>query len=154
MLEGVKPFDWLMLGIEAAVLLFVGYEVGVTISHQIGGVTRRRRLHGIAADLRGFLASGQIVRNKVPSWMNGYDQEWAESAQSWITAVEKYLTDRSPDRALVEFRHITLAQEQRQHMDVHGRIWHISGGMGDLYQQLTARLDNLHRVALRCEDYF
>jgi hypothetical protein len=154
MFEGVKPFDWLMLGIETAVLLFVGYEVGVTIFQQIGGVTRRRKLRCIAADLRGLLTSGEIVRKKVPSWLNVYDQAWAASVQLWITEVEKYLTDQSPDKALVEFRHITLTQGQRQHMDEHGRIWHISGAIGDSYQQLTARIDNLHRVALRCEDYF
>lgn len=158
MFEGVKPFDWLMLGIEAAVLLFVAYEVGVTITNQIRGGIYRRRLRRITADLRGFLSSGNMVRNKVPSWsdgLHGHTQPWAESAQLWITDVEKYLTDVSPDRGLVEFRHTPiLALEQRRHMDEHGRIWHISGGIGDIYQQLSIRLDNLHRITLRCEDYF
>jgi hypothetical protein len=156
MFEGVKPFDWLMLGIEAAVLLFVGYEVGVTITHQIKGVRYRRKLRGIAADLRGFLTSGNLIRQEVPSWLDGvhgHGIAWAESVQSWIANAEKYLAEQSPDRALVEFRHIAVfTQEQRRHMDEQGRT--ISGSLGVIYQQLTTRLDNLHQIALRCEDYF
>ena len=157
MTEPIRPFDWWMLAIEALVLLFVGYEVSVTIVHQIQGKIRSKRLREIEKSLRSFLSSGIAIKNKVSRWTttSTYDEEWVQSIKSWCIDVENYLDRQNSENAANEFRHVALlSQDQRQHLDDHGSIFHISGHMGDMFQLLSVRLENLHRIAQHCEDYF
>jgi hypothetical protein len=126
MSEGIRPFDWWMLGIEAAVMILVAYEVGVTIFQQITGAKRKKRLRGITSKLRGFITSGENALNSPDSW-----NARIASGRAWTADVETYLASQS-EKALEEFR------------------W----GTGPVSTELQVRLDNLHRISQNAENYF
>jgi hypothetical protein len=154
MFEGVKPFDWLMLIVEVLVLIFVGYEVGVTIANQIQRAKRQKKLREIEAILRSFVLSGEMVKRSVPGSPYDYSNEWVQSGKEWMKKVEEYL-GQSSDKALIEFRRMTIiSHEQRKHITADGQIFYIAGSMGDAFQLLCMRLENLHQIAHKVEDYF
>jgi len=116
-----------MLGIEAAVLILVGYGESVTLVQQVTGAKRKKRLRRITSELRGFVTSGEDARNR-PDNPNAR----ITSANAWIVEVERYLASRS-EKALLEFR------------------W---GSGRQVSMELQARLDNLHRISQNAENYF
>jgi hypothetical protein len=126
MSEGIRPFDWWMLGIEAAVLILVAYGELVTLVQQITGANRKKRLRRITSELRGFITSGEEAQNRG----DGFNARIA-SARAWIADVETYLASQS-QKAFEEFR------------------W----GSIPASTELQVRLDNLHRISQNAENYF
>jgi hypothetical protein len=126
MSEGIRPFDWWMLAVEAAVLVLVAYGELVTLVQQITGAKRKKRLRRITSELRGFITSGEEARNRLDSW-----NARIARARTWIADVEGYLKPRS-EKAFEEFR------------------W----GSGPVSTELQVRLDNLHRISQNAEHYF
>jgi hypothetical protein len=154
MTEEIRPFDWWMLVIEATVLLFVGYEVGLTIFHQVTGASRKKAIREIEARLRDFIASGEAIRDQAPEGAQAYNAEWVESVKTWIADTDSYVAAKS-GRAAVEFRRTpALDVRQRQRITRWGQISYLSGSMGDSLQLLNLKIENLYRIAQRCEDYF
>jgi len=127
MSEGIRPFDWWMLGIEAAVLILVAYGESVTLVQQITGAKRKKRLRRIRSELRGFITSGEKVQNGGPDSWNAR----IASQRAWIADVETYLASQS-EKALEEFRWVS----------------------GPVSTELQMRLDNLHRISQNEENYF
>ena len=126
MSEGIRPFDWWMLGIEAAALILLVYAALVTLFQQITGAKRKKRLRRITSELRGFITSGKEARDG-PGTLNAH----IESAKTWIAEVERYLASHS-EKACEEFG------------------W----GSGPVTMELQMRLDNLHRISQNPENYF
>ena len=125
MFEGIRPYDWWMLGINAVVLVLVTYQATVMVVQQITGLNRKKRLRTITGELRGFISSGKEAQNS-PDW-----NARIESTKAWIAHVEEYLAPQS-EKALEEFR------------------W----GSGPVSTELQVRLDNLHRISQNAENYF
>lgn len=143
------PFDRVL---EIGVFLLILYEI-VSPHTLIRRAIRRKRLRKVESSLRGSMTDGEAIRNRVPAWNGSYDAEWIKSADSWSAEVERYLVANS-EKATAEFRRIRLDQAQRQYVDQHGSIGLVSGGMGDAFQRLNARLENLHRIRQDVERYF
>lgn len=142
-----------MLVVEMLVLIFVGYEVGVTIKHQIQAHYRGKKICNITADLRGLIVQGEEVRRLVPTGPHGaYDPDWVGAVRSWTESVETYIGGLSA-KSLAEFRRIRLDDAHRLLISDFG--WQeITGSSAMEFQRLNARLDNLHRITQNCEDYF
>jgi len=152
MSEGIRPFDWWMLGIEAAVLLFVGYEVGVTIVEQL----HKRRIAKKVKALTDLLESGRYIQSSVPyQHREGSSDllEWAETAKTWWTNTEVAIAVLSP-RAATAFTHLlNFESADRCALDNSGRPYRLHGYEGDIYQSLQLRLANLQRIIEKPEVY-
>lgn len=143
------PFDRLL---EIGVFLLILYEI-ISPYTLIRRRIRRKRLCKIEGDLRGFITDGEAIRINASDWrQKTYDHRLKESAEEWTARVEDYLGQSK--RALAEFQRIHLEDAQRLHIDEFGGIARSSGASGDIVQLLGSRLENLHRIAQRCEDYF
>jgi hypothetical protein len=81
MFEGGKPFDWLMLGIETAVLLLILYEVIIGIARHYGTKFRQKELSQLVASLSQLMAEGLELQRCVPNTAT----EETEVLQSWMT---------------------------------------------------------------------
>lgn len=152
MTEPIRSFDWWMLAIEVGVLLLVAYEVGVTIIHQIKEAKRRKVLRKIEAEVRKLVAAGEELKKSIP-YDNAHGVEWPETVDGWVENVEAYLTPLS-SKALSEFDSYAHPNPRYRDYWAQGRILHASGYIGDTLERLNMKLENLRRIAHRCEDYF
>jgi hypothetical protein len=140
--------------LEIGVFFLILYEI-VSPHTLIRRAIRRKRIRRIQANLRVLFTAGETIRQKVPNWLASPEPEWMEAAQKWIVEAETYLGNQPSDRALIEFRHMGLLEsEQRRVMDAQGRIWSVVGVMGDRFQQLSIRMNNLHRLIQETDAYF
>lgn len=143
------PFDRFL---EIGVFLLILYEI-VSPHALIHRAARKRKLHKIETILRRFISDGETMRVKASDWRQPtYDHNLTQAAESWSIDVEKYLS-RS-EKALAEFRRVRLEDTQRLHVNQFGGIGRVSGTKGDFFQLLSSRLENLYRIAHKCEDYF
>lgn len=159
MFQGVKPFDWLMLGIEVAVLIAIIYEI--VVSHLRHSAQRKRVAYLAEAvkSLSDLMNKGQEVQWPLsdPCETGGTEAalRWAASAKIWSEEVSSLLTQYS-SRALLTFQLIS-------HDDLQGNlVFHANTGKkflvaGDTrltYRRLAAQLRNLRRIAEQPEVYF
>jgi hypothetical protein len=156
MFEGTRPIDWLMLVIEALVLLLILYEVIVgDIRH------RRERQSRLAiskrvSELSWLMDKGQRIQTCVPdpqitNWQ--LVKPWIDSVQAWKEETNTFLAARSP-RASSAFMLITDAGNMDSVVHFSGRQFALTGEVREFYQRLVIQLANLRRIMEQPDAYF
>jgi hypothetical protein len=134
MFEGIRPFDWLMLVIETAVLALIAWEIGRDIWHK----RKMRRWHDT---LSGLMSKGQKLR-----WRQPNDDEpvaaWENSAKAWIRETGDFLEQSSPKAAA------WFLQE------VDSSYYEISRNKHFWDTALFTRIQNLRDIMEKCDVYF
>jgi hypothetical protein len=158
MFDGVRPFDWLMLIVKAAVLLLIIYEVGVTINGQI----QARKRGKVAAKLADFMFEGQTLAQTTPNRQlhqsaHYYDMftQWARGVENWRIDVAQHLSGLSP-RAANAFLLITSSEANASNQ-VHlldGGSFQLSGYERDIHQAHLAHIATLQHIIEKPEAYF
>jgi hypothetical protein len=141
MFEGVRPFDWLMLVVEVAVLLLIAWEIGRDIWHK-----RKMRLRYNA--LFEHLNKGQQLHWSFPQLgPNACNRderlEWENSAKNWIKETAAFLRRVSPKAATMFLREVNDS--------------YFSDVVNNPDFWLTAlfeRLRNLREIMEKCDVYF
>jgi hypothetical protein len=156
MFEGIRPFDWLMLVIEALVLI-------VIIFAEITGWMRRRResrrhsfLNAKSLELSKMMDIGQRLVSTVPNPSFASPQEfmlWVHSVAGWTDKVSKIMSLDSP-HAVTDFMLAADSQSIDAMVSAHGRSFALSGEIWESYWRVVTRLENLRRIVERPEAYF
>jgi hypothetical protein len=157
MFEGVKPFDWLMLGIETAVLLLILYEVIVGVMRHREAEKRRKQLAKVTQILSDFMFEGQSIQGETPNPHTGGDvTRWVSLVTEWHIKVAQYLSSIS-SRAESAFSLIINAEQAGSHIlhqpgDSVG--FYVTGHEGTHYRKLMAYLQNLRGIIEKLDAYF
>lgn len=156
MFEGIKPFDWLMLVIEALVLI-------VIIFAEITGWMRRRReskrksfLNAKSLELSKVMDVGRrlILTVPEPDFTSPQASKlWIEAAAVWTDKACKSVSLDSP-RAAADFMLAAESQNINTVLSTHGRNIVLHGDIWETYWRLVTRLENLQRIVERPEAYF
>jgi hypothetical protein len=157
MFEGVRPFDWLMLIIEALVLLLILYEV---VAEATRRRTERQRSVFIARQvlaLSRLMDHGQSLQSTVPEPQITSDyqiiQRWMDSVTKWTEGTNGFLVSQS-SVASAAFLLVTDASAADNLVHRAGRSFLVGGELGRFYQRLVMQLANLRRIIERPEAYF
>lgn len=162
MFEGVRPFDWLMLVVELAVLLLILYEVIVGILRHREAEKRRKQLANVSRILSGFMIEGQNIRGKTPdphpsaSGSGDAVTIWINLVTAWHTKVAQYLSSVS-GRAESAFSLIASVEQTGAwllHQSTPGTGFYVTGHAGTYYRNLLAYLQNLQGIIEKLDVYF
>lgn len=145
MFSEVRPFDWIMLAVEALVLGLIAFEILVGIVERKGTRKRKLLIQQRMGELFALMSDGQGILRKAPSVQQFTEADrWAKSVDSWIAKVEIQLTVYSSE-AVVAFA-------QAVKMDV--RIPHVAPGVEPHYRILLEKLENLRNITEKAEVYY
>jgi hypothetical protein len=149
MFAGVKPFDWLMLGIEAAVFLLILWEILRDIWH-------KRKIRSLLNTAFDFVQRGQKLQAISPQGLYGpeglhrpqFPEEWAKHVKAWNQEAVDFMEKCSP-QARASFLNDTsngaAHSEQVSKLPPEAQWW---------FRTLLTRLDNLQRIAENPDVYF
>jgi hypothetical protein len=146
--EGSRPIDWLILGVDGLVLF-------VIVLFEAPEWWHKRSVAKKTKSLIPLLEAGRHLQFSIPYQHQEISpelSEWADTAKSWWEDAESVLANMSP-KAAVAFSHINFAPADRTAMDRSGRPYHVSGYIGDIYQTLQMKLNNLKNVIENPETY-
>jgi hypothetical protein len=155
--EHIRPFDWWMLGIEAAVLILIAYEVGVNVVRHHRAIKRQQELDGRVNRIMGFVSSGQALEHTVPPdgmpplgsagvAIQTAAAEWKSDVQSWIMDAHKFVGSCSP-RASAKFLDDSRAASFRD-TSIKYRP-----DTASHYETINRRLNNLQDIVQNPEAY-
>jgi hypothetical protein len=156
MFNDVRPFDWVMLIVEVAVLLLILYEVIVGAVRSRQEKQRQAKLDAIVASLAKQMDEGHSLQVTTPSPQLELAKirEWIQSVRAWSHATEIILKHYSL-RAVRAFTLVVNANTADT--VVHpseGVSFYVAGEFREAYQRLLAQLDNLRRIIEKPEVYF
>ncbi|HEV3513734.1 MAG TPA: hypothetical protein VGS05_18660 [Candidatus Sulfotelmatobacter sp.] len=141
----VKPFDWLMFGIEAIALLLIAYEVFYSVYERRKTRERNIEIGERKKQLFSLIAKGQAILHHAPSVGQFTEVDhWGKSVDEWTATVEKQLTEYSSEAA-ISFAQVVVASTPIPHI-APGADWH--------YRALRARLENLRNITEKAEVYY
>jgi hypothetical protein len=156
MFENVKPFDWLMLVIEAAVLIVIVYEVVIEGVRRRAEAKRRAFIDAQALALSVLWDKGRRIQSVVPDPLLITDTriitDWIAEVEAWTQETQSFLAV-SP-RASASFLSVTDAGKVNLNIPVPGRIISLTGPPQAPYQRLVVQLENLRRIIDRPDAYF
>jgi hypothetical protein len=157
MFEGVKPFDWLMLGIETAVLLLILYEVIVGIVRHRGARRRQKEVKQIVTSLSQFMDEGLELQRSVPDTAKeewGVLQSWMTSTKVWGDKASECLATYSL-RASAAFLLVhDLSSSDSVVFAPSGKVFYLLSPLREHYQRLLTQLNNLRQIIEKPEVYF
>jgi hypothetical protein len=160
MFEGVKPFDWLMLFIEVAVVGLILYEIIADGFRRRAEATHRRFIDQQALELMQSLARGRRWLGAVPntSYCNKpvadqLDTAWIKDVQAWVRDTNSFLQKHSP-KASATFMSIADAGHVSTVIGNHPHTYIVRGQAETWYVALTVHLENLQRIVTTPEAYF
>jgi hypothetical protein len=147
------PDVWLLI-VELLVLGLILYDV-------VSRGLHKRKMEKRLSELFPFLERGQRLQTSIPiraSSMFPPDFEaterWLTDFKVWDSETETFLSRKSSKAASV-FRHvINAAKTDRAMWDRSGEVHYLSGEIGNTYQLLQVKLDNLHRIMGNPDAYF
>ena len=86
LLSDVRPFEYVMLVLEALVLLLIAYEVG-------SGIWHRLRRHRRSKRVLKYLLQGQALKSSVPTQAAPLAEvnEWRSQVQEWTDSTNRML---------------------------------------------------------------
>lgn len=151
----VRPIDWLVVGVDALVLLVILCEWGVGEYRLRNERRERRRLAAIVAELSGFIDKGHKLTMDIPSPTDpGALRVWRDKAKTWREETNVFLLSRS-SRASAAFQLVL-------HTGIHARVvetasggsFSIDGPIRHSYERLMTELDNLRGISEKPEAYF
>jgi hypothetical protein len=149
MVEGVRPFDWLMLVIEAAVLLLIAWEIGRDI-------WRKRKVRSLLNTAFDFVQRGQKLQALSPQGTYGpegphgpqFTPAWINLVKTWNQEVVNFMETCSP-QARWSFLNDTSDGAAHAHQALavppEAQWW---------YRTMLTRLDNLQKIAENPDVYF
>lgn len=140
MVEGARPVDWVMIVIEALVLILICAEYA-----ERKWLERRR--HNRLSQLHGLLTEGQEIQGRaIPAGTTDEAaiSSWNDSVGSWIIKTNNYLTGLTP-RASAAFLH----NRGGAGINYSG----VTGKARDHFVMLLARLNNLQSIMEKPEVY-
>ena len=156
MIEQTRPIDWVMLVIEAAVLLLIAYEVGVNWYRHSADLKDKKRRDRIVAALSDYMFKGQTIREGVPApHQGGADiTDWVDRVQEWRIEVCQYLS-RISTRAEAAFSLVVAPQSDGRviHTSGEGTIY-VMGVLANAYVPLVSYLNNPRGIMEKPESYF
>lgn len=147
---GSRPIDILMLVIELLVLMLIGFEVGTALWHKLK--MRRRR-----SALLPYLERGQKLLSSTPEEpVVAYAgiEEWIQQVKSWTSDTRNFLDRYSSNASFAFMSTVRSGTVQRAARRPDDTPFLVSGRLGDAYQLLQSKLDNLRRIVAQPEAYF
>jgi hypothetical protein len=156
MFEGVRPFDWLMLVVEIAVLLLILYEVVVGIRRHQEEAKRTAKLALIVASLATKMDEGYNLQITTPNPQldTSTVSDWIQSVRAWAYETEIILNHHSL-RAVRAFTLVVDSSEaERMVYPTSGMPFYVTGNLREAYQRLLAQLNNLRNIIEKPEVYF
>jgi hypothetical protein len=160
MFEGVRPFDWLMLFIEIAVVGLILYEIIADALRRRAEARRERFIHEQIIALTQRLTKGKRLHGGVPNTTTcnpqtaeRMDNVWIEQVGMWITDTEKFLSSRSP-RASAEFMALIDSGPVNLYVGNTPHGYFLRKESAEWYGNLTIHLENLQRIMSTPEAYF
>ena len=157
MIEQTRLIDWIMLVIEAAVLLLIAYEVGVNYCRYRVETKQKERRNKILAVLSDFMFRGQTIQHNVPTPndMGTVITDWIALVAEWRIEVSQYLAETS-SRAESAFSLISDSHQSGDHVFHHtaDASFYVTGLVAQSYRPLIAYLSNLRSIMEKPEIYF
>lgn len=158
--EGVRPFDWLMLGVEVAVLLLIAYEV--CVGKYRHGKERKRRLTiaRIVMNLSEFMDKGQQIQANVPEQFpldaNEYDKfvVFKLAVEHWSNDTSQFLAHHSPRASAAFLLVVDSTSPDSLVYRRNGNTFALHGPLRECYQRLLAQLSNLKNIIEKPDAYF
>jgi hypothetical protein len=140
MFEGVRPFDWLMLVVEVAVLVLIAWEIGRDIWH-------KRKMRGRYDELFEYLDKGQKLHWSCPQVTpDGSPRDiglkWENSVKAWIKETAAFLRRYSPKASKMFLK------------EVNDSYFDIVNNADFWLTALFERLRNLREIMEKCDVYF
>jgi hypothetical protein len=157
MFEGVKPFDWLMLGIEAAVLLLILYEVVVGVMRHNEMKCRKKALSVITTSLYHLMDEGLELQRCVPNTATDETeilQSWMTNTTMWGAKASELLADRSPQASATFSLVHDLSSSDSVVFTPSGEVFYLASPLREHYQRLLAQLNSLRQIMGSPEVYF
>jgi hypothetical protein len=157
MFEGVKPFDWLMLGIETAVLLLILYEVVVGIVRHRGAISRRKELQQVVTSLSQFMDEGMRLQRSVPDTAKDESrvlQSWMVDTKAWGGKVGEFLAARSQHASAAFLLVHDLSSSDSVVFASSGEVFYLASPLREHYQRLLTQLNSLRQIIEKPEVYF
>lgn len=143
--------NFLMLLTEVLVLGFVAYEVVQAWLH-------RKGLRRFVKEVTGWIESGERLQENVPVNESGLHLDfekvtkWEKDTEKWIFDVERFLS-RCSTEAMHAFRLTVYSDGERRVLRPDGQFVPVTGELGNKYQLLGARLENLRRITESADIY-
>ena len=158
MFEGVKPFDWLMLGIETAVLLLILYEVIVGIVRHHEATCRQKKLRQIVASLSQFMDEGLKLQRSVPDTAkeeSGVLQSWMMNTKLWSDKASEFLAAHSRQAsAAFLLVHDSSSADSVVFTLSGDDLFYLASPIREHYQRLLTQLNNMRQIIEKPEVYF
>jgi hypothetical protein len=156
MFEGVRPFDWLMFGIEVAVVALILCEIIADTRRRRAETKHKLLVDTQALELSMLLTQGERLQLSVPNELLITDQRvvpaWIKDVQGWIEGTKVLLSVRSP-KASADF--MLIADIERVSVYVGSpNGFYVRGESATWYRNLVIHLENLRRITSRSEAYF
>ena len=147
------PDVWLLI-VELLVLGLILYDV-------LSGVLHKRKMAKRLSELFPLLERGQRLQTSIPVGPSSVSlpdfeatQRWMSDFKAWNSETETFLSRKSSKAASI-FRHvINAARTDRAMWGRSGEVHYLSGEIGNTYQLLQVKLDNLHRIIGNPDAYF
>jgi hypothetical protein len=155
MSEPIRPFDWWMLGIEAAVLILIAYEIVAGVRERRGDRRRKRLLDEKRNMIWGFVLQGRELRYQTPPSQSREAAEWVNSVKKWEVVVVGALGEHS-ERASGTFT-LVAAGRQYEVVELPNKFqtrFTVSGEVSMTYQRLMTQLELLNEIMEKADFYF
>lgn len=157
MFGGTRPIDWLILAVDALVLLVIVYDT-------LADALRRRRerkkqsmLNERVVPLSRLMDRGRRIQSIVPDPSITSEpriiQNWVDSVGQWTEETNGILVANSA-AASAAFLLTAHAEQMDTAVYSGGRQFFLTGAVKQPYQQLVVKLENLRRIIGRPEAYF
>ena len=134
---GVKSIEWIMLVLEALVLILIAYEV----AHNV--ITERKRRKAIKAAVT-MMTEGAFLQQRASSLRDEDVQSWLQDVKRWSVDTSGKL-DRFSTQASSAFSFVEA--EERSFARVHGDA-------NRAYCDLRMRVEMLRRIMENPDAYF
>jgi hypothetical protein len=157
MFDGVKPFDWLMLGIETAVLLLILYEVIASVARHHGATRRQKKLGQIITSLCQFTDEGLKLQRSVPDTAKEETevlQSWMINTKAWGDKTGEFLAARSQQASAAFLLVHDLSSSDSVVFAPSGDVFYLASPLREHYQRLLTQLNNLRQIIEKPEVYF
>jgi hypothetical protein len=157
MFGGVKPFDWLMLGIETAVLLLILYEVVVGIVRHRRATRREKELKQIVTSLSRFMDEGLGLQRNVPDTAKEETkvlQSWMTSTKAWGDKTNEFLAARSQQASAAFLLVHDSSSADSIVFTLAGEFFYVASPVREHYQRLLTQLNSLRQIIEKPEAYF
>jgi hypothetical protein len=156
MFQGVKPFDWLMLGIEGLVLLVIVYEVIADARRRRADAKHRAFIDGKVSSLLQLADNGRRLQSCVPDCTITSDHrrihQWMADVETWTEQTNSTLSGSL--KATEHFMKLADTDKVSTWVDVSGRGFYVIDEPATPYRGLIVRLEALSRIVSTPEAYF